>query len=197
MLLAFFSPASRELLRQIFQKRPGFYITNGLIHHAWLNDEFLIFKFSKTKAKNPLVSILESAVSDLKKKKSIVFIFKIDKIKGRGKKQHLPVIFPYQRHQSLQTGWMRIRVHSVCIHTNMCESLSFCYDRGSAGREGNCRKGAMTLNSNVPAFMSRTTVNRAWGKYPQITSHEFIHNSNQKTFPAPLLPSSPVLLTVV
>lgn len=92
---------------------------------------------------------------------------------------------------------MRIRVHSVCIHTNMCEGLSFCYNQGSAGREGNCRKGAMTLNSNVPAFMSRTTVNRAWGKYPQITSHEFIHISNQKTFPAPLLPSSPVLLNVV
>lgn len=147
--------------------------------------------------KKTLICILELAVSDLKKggrrkKDFIFFILKINK----GEKYTLPVIFP-QEHQSLQTGWMRICVHSVCIHTNMCENLSFCYDQGSAGREGNCRKGAMTLNSNVLAFMSRTAVNRAWCKYPQITSHEFIHIFNQKTLPAPLLPSPPVLLNVV
>lgn len=62
--------------------------------------------------------------------------------------------------------------------------FAFLYDQKSAGRGGNCRKGTMTLNSNVWAFTSRTTVNRAWDKYPQITSHEFIH---QKTFPAPSL----------
>lgn len=167
LFLAFFSPAIKEQQRQIFHKEPSFYTTESLIHLAWLNEYpngVLFLNSQKT-----LFSLLESAISGLKKK---VFLFLRLKVNQR-KEKNLPAVFSLGTWKSVI--WMaKLRVHSF-VHTPTRVT------HGSLGREGNegwlLQREQWPLNANALVFISGTTVNRARDKYPQITSREFIHIS--------------------
>lgn len=64
----------------------------------------------------------------------------------------------------------------LLAHAPTCVTHGVCW-KGRKRGPVVAEKERLPLNSNVLVFISRTTVNRAWDKYPQITSHEFIHIS--------------------